>query len=260
MWLRHPRQPPWPRDLCPVQRAGIAHEIEDRPVNFPHRQSAVRKAILTVALATGAAVSTTSCQPALSPPAAAAAGNTSVPAVASHAAGAGTGTGAGSRSRLPNGEVLYAGIALLPNRAKTPGSADPAVTQANIHQTICLTGYTKTVRPPSSYTTNLKRSQLTSGYAYRGDTNLRDYEEDHLIPLEIGGNPSSTANLWPEPSNVAAGSKLKDQLENKLHDLVCSGQVPLAVAQQADATNWYVAYQRYGGEAMPHVYDGRYRR
>ena len=34
------------------------------------------------------------------------------------------------------------------------------------------------------------------GYA---DTSTADYEEDHLIPLELGGAPRDPNNLWPEP-------------------------------------------------------------
>src|SRR5579872_5329391 len=40
----------------------------------------------------------------------------------------------------------------LPDPTCTPGSIDPAVTQATILSTICVNGYTKTVRPPVSYT------------------------------------------------------------------------------------------------------------
>ena len=42
----------------------------------------------------------------------------------------------------------------------TPGVADPAVTQGNIRSTICVSGYTATVRPPSAYTDALKRKQM----------------------------------------------------------------------------------------------------
>jgi hypothetical protein len=56
----------------------------------------------------------------------------------------------------------------------TPGATDPAVTQANIHQTICIPGYSKTVRPPSRYTSKLKHRQL----AAEGIGRMRDFEED----------------------------------------------------------------------------------
>jgi len=87
----------------------------------------------------------------------------------------------------------------LPNNSVTPGAVNQAVTQSNFDSTICVSGYTKTIRPPVSYTNRLKYSQLDSGYNYRGDTSAHDYEEDHLIPLEVGGSPTSVKNLWPQP-------------------------------------------------------------
>src|SRR5665213_3546256 len=75
----------------------------------------------------------------------------------------------------------------LPNKLLTPGAINPAVTQANIKSTICVIGWTATVRPPATYTNQLKYSQLHSGYNLGGDLNLRDYEEDHIVPLETGG-------------------------------------------------------------------------
>src|SRR5436305_1090095 len=91
----------------------------------------------------------------------------------------------------PRGVVLLAGGVVLPNHRLTPGAVNPSVTQATIGATICRTGYTKTIRPSSSYTTALKRAQLASGYAFHGDVNTSDYEEDHLISLELGGSPAS---------------------------------------------------------------------
>jgi hypothetical protein len=135
--------------------------------------------------------------------------------------------------------------AVLPNRGRTPGAVNPSVSQANIGQTICVSGWTATVRPPASVTTGLKVAQLASGYTYKGDTATADYEEDHLISLEIGGAPAAEANLWPEPYNAPEGARVKDVVENKLHQLVCERAITLATAQQAIATNWWVAYQDY---------------
>ena len=134
---------------------------------------------------------------------------------------------------------------ILPNSALTPGALNPAVTQSNIQQTICKANYTSTIRPPASYTTALKKKQLAAGYAYNKDMNLADYEEDHLISLEIGGNPTDPKNLWPEPYVGTTGARIKDQVENKLHDLVCAGKMPLADAQKAISTNWWAAYQKF---------------
>jgi len=154
--------------------------------------------------------------------------------------------------------------AALPDGTVTPGAVNPAVTQSNIHRTICVSGYTSTIRPPSSYTTSLKIKQLNSGYAVNNDFSTSDYEEDHLISLELGGAPSDPRNLWPEPYAGGDGARTKDQLENKLHDLVCSGDITLRTAQRAIAVNWMDAYQKYigplpasdGGVVSPNVSGG----
>lgn len=140
-----------------------------------------------------------------------------------------------------------------PDPALTPGATNPSVTQATIGSTICVSGWAATVRPPSSYTTSLKGTQITEyGYA---DTNLADYEEDHLVPLELGGAPKDPANLWPEPYAVTladgtpVGARVKDQLENRLRSLVCAGSMTLARAQQLIRTDWIAAWRTYVGRA-----------
>ncbi|MGY3566129.1 hypothetical protein ACVWWH_001833 [Sinomonas sp. RB5] len=142
--------------------------------------------------------------------------------------------------------VRAPGGAVLPDKATTPGATNPAVTPSTIDTTICVTGWTAQVRPPEEYTSNLKVSQLAGGYTYNGDTNPADYEEDHLIPLELGGAPSDVHSLWPEPSTLTSGgAKSKDELENKLHELVCAGTLGLGTAQQAIASDWWAAYSTY---------------
>jgi hypothetical protein len=133
-----------------------------------------------------------------------------------------------STSRLP-----------LPDRSCTPGATNPDVTQGTIDQTICVSGWTSTVRPPTSYTNPLKVKQIAEyGYA---DTSTADYEEDHLIPLELGGAPRDPHNLWPEPHAGAKNAYSKDSVENALKKAVCNGQVDLIAAQNAIATDWITA-------------------
>jgi len=135
----------------------------------------------------------------------------------------------------------------LPDPKLTPGAVNPDVTQQTIETTICVRGWTRLVRPPESYTEPLKHEQITE-YGY-SDRRLRDYEEDHLIPLELGGAPTDPRNLWPEPHEAPGdwGSYAKDRLESRLNDLVCSGALPLETARTAIATNWIDAYRRYIG-------------
>jgi hypothetical protein len=134
----------------------------------------------------------------------------------------------------------------LPDPSRTPGALNPAVTQENTVRTICVRGWTRTVRPPSQYTYELKRAQIHDWY-HGG--RLREYEEDHLIPLSLGGAPYDRRNLWPEPRHPADGwdADLKDELESRLNWLVCNGQLDLAEAQHAIATDWIEAWRRYVG-------------
>jgi hypothetical protein len=66
------------------------------------------------------------------------------------------------------------------------------------------------------------------------------YEIDHLIPLSIGGSDDG-ANLWPEPRRMIEGdwsAERKDELEMRLHNLVCSGQIEIVDVQKAIAEDW----------------------
>jgi hypothetical protein len=109
--------------------------------------------------------------------------------------------------------------------ARTPGVLNPDVTQANINSTICRHGWTKTIRPPTSYTNELKKKQMRE---YNVGGSSSDYQEDHLISLELGGHPTDPRNLWPEPYPRAAEV---DSTENDLNARVCSGDLSLAAAQ-----------------------------
>ncbi len=133
----------------------------------------------------------------------------------------------------------------LPNPTLTPGAVNTRVTQANIHSTICVPGYSSSVRPSESYTEALKFRQLDSGYNLGGDTRASDYEEDHLIPLEVGGSPTSVKNLWPEPWKTTWNAGRKDTLENAMHRLVCNGSVTLAAARKVFSSNWISGYEKY---------------
>src|SRR5437868_7998789 len=72
--------------------------------------------------------------------------------------------------------------ALLASTTLTPGALNANVTQATIGSTICVHGWTGTVRPPSEYTSELKRRQLAS-FGLRGPPSA--YQEDPLISLEL---------------------------------------------------------------------------
>ncbi len=113
--------------------------------------------------------------------------------------------------------------------AVTPGVVNPDVTQANLSATVCRHGWTRTVRPPTSYTNALKLRQLRAR-RLRGPPSA--YQEDHLISLELGGHPTDPRNLWPEPYPRAA---VVDRMENELNAKLCSGRLTLAEAQREES-------------------------
>ncbi|HST13559.1 MAG TPA: hypothetical protein VLJ44_01765 [Gaiellaceae bacterium] len=114
----------------------------------------------------------------------------------------------------------------LPNQTRTPGVTNAAVTQRTINKTICVSGWTTKVRPTVSFTDSLKLKQMKQ-YGEKGKPTA--YEEDHLIPLELGGAPRNPKNLGPEPRSEP---KHSDPLETQLKRKVCAGALPLAAARQ----------------------------
>lgn len=130
----------------------------------------------------------------------------------------------------------------LPDPTCTPGATNPKVTAETMSSTICKPGYTKSIRPPVEITRQEKRLNAES-YGYTDALGTAEY--DHLISLELGGDPNDPRNLWVEPPDPGKASSVsnnnKDAVENRLHQLVCSGKVPLAQAQQSIATDWTTA-------------------
>ncbi|MEU3374146.1 hypothetical protein ACFYM2_21535 [Streptomyces sp. NPDC006711] len=132
----------------------------------------------------------------------------------------------------------------LPDASCTPGSYNPDVTQSTIDSTICVPGWTATVRPSTSYTNGLKAQGIID-YGY-SDTSMSDYEEDHLVPLELGGAPKDPANLWPEPHYGSQTAYSKDGVETKLKNAVCDGRTTLSAARAAIRTDWTTALRVTG--------------
>ncbi|HSC73371.1 MAG TPA: hypothetical protein VLB89_04320 [Gaiellaceae bacterium] len=127
----------------------------------------------------------------------------------------------------PHGSSLKGPYAADP--ARTPGVVNAGVTQRNIASTICKHGWTRTIRPPTDYTNALKLKQMRE-YGVTGSPT--EYQEDHLISLELGGHPTDARNLWPEPYPRAAEM---DSIENDLNAKVCSGATSLDAAQRKES-------------------------
>lgn len=137
----------------------------------------------------------------------------------------------------------------LPDPACTPGALNPKVGQATVDSTICRRGgYTSDIRPPASITGREKRANAQS-YGYT--RSLYDAEYDHLVSLELGGDPNDPRNLWVEPPSPdhrpgAGPNNDKDKVESVLHSAVCNGRVTLAAAQRAIASDWTTAEAALG--------------
>jgi len=189
-------------------------------------------------------------------------------------------------ARVPPAQLDRVGRAeIYPHPIKTPGAANPQVTQRNIQDNICNRHWsTRLIRPPADYTNRLKRKQLqeygdtvhqTRAQLINPNTGKIDtsrcvahsdnpacYEEDHLISLEDGGDPTDPRNLWPEPYNtkigwVVMGAHQKDVVEAFIHDEICYGipnskktspmpaatSITLKRGQEILAGDWYACYE-----------------
>ena len=152
---------------------------------------------------------------------------------------------------LVSGSAIAATKAKAPDwvvqdKTATPGALNTSVTQANIATTVCKSGWTATIRPTVTYTNKLKDTQLKTtykSYVAIWGSNPGAYEEDHLISLQLGGNPSDPKNLWPQPY-ADNGARKKDVVETALKRLVCAGTLKLTDAQKA-ILDWPTAYKKY---------------
>ena len=73
----------------------------------------------------------------------------------------------------------------------------------------------------------------------------KSYELDYLITPELGG-ADDVRNLWPEPyASTVWNAHVKDELEDRLHEMVCDRKIDLQTAQNDIATDWIAAYKRY---------------
>lgn len=118
----------------------------------------------------------------------------------------------------------------MPNRALTPG----AVADADL-RVVCASGYASAHRKVPY----AERDAIYNLYGIprgtRSASPRRGYRLDHLVPLEIGG-ANVPQNLWPQRY---ADSRLKDRVEDALHEAVCYDHtLTLQQAQAAIARDW----------------------
>ncbi len=136
----------------------------------------------------------------------------------------------------PNDNTVF-----LPDTALTPG----AVVDSADSACICKKGYSASVRNVTEKT----KKQVYEEYGIKKYKNC-EYEVDHLISLELGGS-NDIKNLWPESYLTEPwNAHKKDQLENRLHRLICTGKIALKEAQNAIKTDWIAAYKKYVGDSI----------
>jgi hypothetical protein len=122
-----------------------------------------------------------------------------------------------------------------PNRSLTPGATRPVTITE-----ICSVPHEEVVEDVA---VPLRQMVL---HEY-GISNARpeDYEIDYLIAPRLGGT-EDIRNLWPEPYRTRVwNAHVKDALEERLHEMVCSGKLDLSTAQHDIATDWIAAYKKY---------------
>jgi hypothetical protein len=128
----------------------------------------------------------------------------------------------------------------LPDRRCTPGAVRRGISLA----LICRRGYSRSVRPPVSFTEPLKRRQMRA-YHLPGPPGA--YEEDHLVALSLGGAPRDPANLWPEPRDTQPNAAEKDTLEAWAARMACERRRPIAELQRDMAHDWVSLDARTSG-------------
>lgn len=148
--------------------------------------------------------------------------------------------------------VAYAAPLFVPDDSEAPGAINPVVTQATIHETICVPGWSSKARPSVSFTAPIKRRLIDRFYH---GASADEFELDHRVPIEDGGCPDCVSNLvlqrWRDPRHHAChpqedmDAACKDQLENFVHAAICHGRMTLIEGQSLFLGDWTVAYRQY---------------
>jgi hypothetical protein len=128
-----------------------------------------------------------------------------------------------------------------PDRACSPGAYYSGLTKTVICSSTFRTGTIRNVPETEKHAVESEYGMTPRSYGYT-------LEIDHIVSLELGGS-NDIANLYPEKADADPGYHVKDKLENKLHDLVCSGSITLHAAQEGIASNWQTLYKRVFGVA-----------
>ena len=128
-----------------------------------------------------------------------------------------------------------------PDRRCSPGAYSKNLTKAVICSPAFHTGDYRNV--PDS-----EKTSVEAAYGIAPKSYGASQEIDHIVSLELGGS-NAVANLFPEKASPSPGYRVKDKLENKVHDMVCAGEITLAAARRQIATNWRALFKKVYGIA-----------
>jgi hypothetical protein len=164
--------------------------------------------------------------------------------------------GSGSSSSARKAKTIYVGeTVLLGRRTKTSGCRLGANPDRRCSPGAYYSKLTGSVICSASFRTSSIRDvpqsrkyEVEKEYGMTPRSYGRTLEIDHIVSLELGGS-NDIANLFPEKANANPGYRVKDRLENKLHKLVCSGQMNLRSVQRQIAKNWQTLYRKVYGTA-----------
>jgi len=130
-------------------------------------------------------------------------------------------------------------LAANPDRRCSPGAYYTGLTKAVLCSSAFHTGDVRNLPDSEKHAVEVEYGLAPRGYGHT-------LEIDHIVSLELGGS-NDIANRFPEKANANPGYGVKDLLENKVHDLVCSGTMTLRAAQTGIASNWQALYRTVFG-------------
>jgi hypothetical protein len=115
----------------------------------------------------------------------------------------------------------------------------PGVARVETRDQVCRSNVGKNRDVPAAL-----RRKVFALYGMPG-ADPKSYEVDYLITPALGG-ADDIGNLWPQSYSATMwNARVKDALEDRLRELVCSGDVDLPTAQREISTDWIAAYKKY---------------
>ena len=114
-----------------------------------------------------------------------------------------------------------------------PGELDPAVTENTAH-TVCSGAWVTDVSRRQPLPSTLDKLLIE----YQLPGNPVTYALAWVIPVEDGGSPTSTNNLYPLPRNGFGGQQTRTAVANQLHHEICSHKITVTQAAETLQGDW----------------------